>query len=385
MSNDNDNIAEGLLVVPGEANYGFLRMANNSYAPGSNDVHVNSDLIKTYKLRPADRISGNWKPPSGDRQKFRSLINILQINRQDPENSYNRPHFDALIPTYPTEQLKLERPGNPSGNVSARVVDLITPIGRGSRMMVVAPPRTGKSILTQDIAKAIQANYKDVAIIVLLIDERPEEVTDMRQIVGADERTNVIASTFDEQPERHIEVAEVVIERAKRLAEMNTHVVILMDSLTRLARAYNNTIPASGRIMSGGLDARTMPYPKKIFGSARNLQDSGSITIVGTALVDTGSKMDDVIFEELKGTGNAEIHLDRRLMAKRIFPCIDMNKSGTRKEELLLDKEVKETMDAARQLVFSNGDAITNMEVLTSHIKKTKSNNDLIKQLKSGK
>lgn len=390
MTTDNinsDDLAEGLLVIPAGNNFGFLRLATNSYAPGPDDVFVSPDLIKNYRLRPADRISGHWREPSSERHRYRSLADILAVNRQEPDKSIARPHFDDLIPTYPDQQIKLEYPdSSPTPkNITPRVIDLITPLGRGSRCMVVAPPRTGKTHIIQDVGRAIQKNYKDIAIIVLLIDERPEEVTDMREVLGNDDRTNVIASTFDEQPERHIEVAEVVIERAKRLAEMKTHVVILLDSLTRLARAYNTVIPASGRIMSGGLDAKTMPYPKKIFGAARNLRDSGSITIVGTALVDTGSKMDEVIFEELKGTGNSEIHLDRRLMAKRIFPCIDMNKSGTRKEELLLDKDVKESMDAARQLVFANGDAVANMEVLTERLKKTKYNSEFIKTMKGGR
>lgn len=386
MTDDTDTVTEGLLVFAQNNNqnnkFGFLRLASNSYAPGTDDVYVSGDLINQYQLRPADRISGHWRPPGGGNQRFRGLTDIISINRQPPDEAHDRPFFDDLTPIYPNQQLKLE---HASSSISARVVDLITPIGRGQRAMIVAPPRTGKTQLLQHIGLGIQNNYKDVVLIVLLIDERPEEVTDMREVLGKDGKVQVIASTFDEQPERHIEVAEVVMERACRLAEMKAHVVVLLDSITRLARAYNTVIPPSGRVMSGGLDARALPYAKKIFGAARNLANSGSITIIGTALVDTGSKMDDIIFEEFKGTGNSEIHLDRRLMEKRIFPCIDMNKSGTRREELLLDPAVKQTMDSARSVAFSRGGSVENMEILVDYIKKTKNNNDLMSMLGSGK
>lgn len=366
-----ENITDGLLVISRQG-FGFLRLESNSYATSRDDVYVPADKIRLLQLRQADRIVGRWKPPSGD-QKHRSLTDIISINNQEPGKALKRPYFDDLTPTYPDNRIRLE---HDSKQMSTRIVDLVTPLGRGQRCLIVAPPRAGKTHLLQDIAIAIQKNYPEIILVVLLIDERPEEVTDMRETVkGA-----VIASTFDEEPERHVEVAEVVIERARRLAEMRGHVVVLLDSITRLARAYNTITPPSGRIMSGGLDARSLPAPKKIFGAARNLRNAGSITIIGTALVDTGSKMDEVIFEEFKGTGNSEIHLDRRLMDKRIFPCIDIQKSGTRKEELLLDAVTKERMWAIRN-VISRGGPVEQMEALREFVAKYPTNADFIRSM----
>lgn len=370
MENQED-LADGLLVINRQG-FGFLRMASNSYAASDDDVFVSADKIRLFQLRPADRIMGRCRPPSGD-QRHRSLVDILQINKQEPSKLAKRPYFDDLTPTYPDSRIHLEY--DPK-NLSTRIVDLVTPIGRGQRCLIVAPPRAGKTHLLQDLALAIQKNHPEIILVVLLIDERPEEVTDMREVVNGE----VIASTFDEQPERHVEVAEVVIERARRLAEMKGHVVVLLDSITRLARAYNTITPASGRVMSGGLDARSLPAPKKIFGAARNLRNAGSITIIGTALVDTGSKMDDVIFEEFKGTGNSEIHLDRRLMDKRIFPCIDIQKSGTRKEELLMDDMTKKRIWAIRSTLAKAG-PVESMEALLSFVAKYPTNADFIRNM----
>lgn len=364
--------AEGLLVFI--KNFGYLRLAENSYATSADDVWVSPDLIQRFGLRAADRVMGRVVPPNADRKHW-SLADVMQINKKDPSKSRNRPFFEKLTPTYPDKQLRLEHARE---NLSSRIVDLTCPIGKGQRCLIVAPPRTGKTVLMQDIAKAISHNYPEIILIVLLIDERPEEVTDMKEVVDGE----VIASTFDEQPERHVEVAEVVVERAKRLAEMGGDVVILLDSITRLARAYNTVAPVSGRVLSGGIDAKALTPPKKIFGAARNLKEGGSITIIGSALVDTGSKMDDVIFEEFKGTGNAEIHLDRQLMERRIFPCIDILKSGTRKEELLLDKVVKDKMWAVRHLFSEKRvTAVQAMEILHGHVKGHKTNAELILSL----
>lgn len=368
------NTADGLLVIIKPQGFGFLRFETNSYAPGRDDIYVPANLIRLFQLRPADRISGTWKEPVGD-QQHRTLVEIISVNKQDPQKSNNRPRFDDLIPEYPDQQIRLEH--DPK-NMTSRIIDMVAPLGRGQRCLVVAPPKAGKTHILQDIAISIQKNYPSIILVVLLVDERPEEVTDMREVV----RGEVVASTFDEEPERHVEVAEIVVERARRLAELNGHVVILLDSITRLARAYNTITTPSGRVMSGGMDARALPAPKKIFGAARNLRNAGSITIIGTALVDTGSKMDEVIFEEFKGTGNSEIHLDRRLMEKRIFPCIDIQKSGTRKEELLLDKVTKDRIWGLRS-VLTKGGVVESMEVLQNHLKSCATNADFIKKIGS--
>lgn len=364
--------ADGLLVIEGNSRFGFLRLESNNYARGYDDIYISQDLIYKNRLRPADRIYGTVKAAAGDR-KHREIAEIIHINKQDPKEIKNRPIFDELIPTHPSQIIRLEH--NPK-EITSRIIDLVAPIGRGQRCMVVAPPKAGKSTILQNIAIAIQKNHPDIILVVLLIDERPEEVTEMREIVNG----SVVASTFDEQPERHAEVAEVVVERAKRLAEMNGHVVILLDSITRLARAYNTITPPSGRIMSGGLDARALPAPKKIFGAARNLRGAGSITIIGTALVDTGSKMDEVIFEEFKGTGNSEIHLDRKLFERRIFPCIDIPRSGTRREELLVDSYTKDRMWAIRN-ALAKGGPVEIMEVLRENILKTTTNKEFLQRV----
>lgn len=373
--NNQESVANGLLVFPSRnSQFGFLRLHHNSYAAGPDDVFVSPQLIEQFRLRPADRVIGHWAPPRSNKDPHRFLTDIISVNDRDPNDNRRRPYFDELTPIYPERQIKLEYTAN---DLTSRIIDLVSPAGFGQRSLIVAPPRTGKTVLLHKIATAIQTNYPKVTLIALLIDERPEEVTDFREAI----KGQVIASTFDEQPERHIEVAEVVVERARRLAEMKGDVVILLDSITRLARAYNTCTPTSGRIMSGGLDARALPAPKKIFGAARCLREGGSITIIGTALVDTGSKMDEVIFEEFKGTGNSEIHLDRKLMDKRVFPCIDMFKSGTRKEELLMDKFTKDRMWAIRQ-TLSKADPVSAMEALQSHISKSKSNAEFLLNMK---
>ena len=362
--------ANGLLVYSNRDRSGVLRLASNSYASGHNDVFVPASIIEKYAIRPADRVIGNWLPAK-DKQSFRTLTDVISINDKSPEESRNRPHFDDLTPVYPDKQLKLE-----DKELTGRVIDLVAPIGYGQRMLIVAPPKAGKTMCLQAIARSIQAKYPKATLIALLIDERPEEVTDFREAI----KGQVIASTFDEQPERHVEVAEIVVHRARRLAEMKGDVVILLDSITRLARAYNTITPPSSRIMSGGLDARALPAPKKLLGAARNLREGGSITIIGTTLVDTGSKMDEVIFEEFKGTGNSEIHLDRRLMEKRIFPCIDIARSGTRREELLLDKFTKERMWEIRKTLPS-GDATKSMEAFKKFIEKYKTNEEFLRAM----
>ncbi len=369
MSEQPEQIANGLLVFPNtHDNFGFIRLSQNSYAASQDDIFVNPTLVNSFRLRPADRIIGHWGPPRGNHH-HRSLIDIISVNDKPP-GQQDRPFFDDLTPIYPNRPIKLEH--NPA-ELTSRVIDLVAPLGFGQRSCIVAAPRAGKTVILHRIATAIQTNHPKATLIALLIDERPEEVTDFKEVV----KGQVIASTFDEQPERHVEVAEVVIERAKRLAEQKGDVIILLDSITRLARAYNTVTPPSGRVMSGGLDARALPAPKKIFGAARCLREGGSITIIATTLVDTGSKMDEVIFEEFKGTGNSELHLDRRLMDKRIFPCIDILKSGTRKEELLLDKDLKDKWWAIRQTLAPAG-GVAGMEVLKSNLMKTKSNAEFL-------
>src|SRR5512137_203786 len=308
--------------------FGFLRSPDYSYLPGPDDIYVSPSQIRRFNLRTGDMVSGQIRPPK-ESERYFALLKVEAINNESPEENVKRPLFDNLIPYYPTDRIKLEYDQT---DYSTRVMELITPIGMGQRGMIVAAPRTGKTMLLQSIAKAIKKNHRDIHLIILLIDERPEEVTDWkRQVVGAE----IISSTFDEPAQRHCQVSEMVIDRAKRLVESKKDVVILLDSITRLARAYNAIMPASGKVLSGGLDSNALQRPKRFFGTARNIEDGGSLTIMATALVDTGSRMDDVIFEEFKGTGNLEVHLDRRLVDKRVFPAIDINKSGTRKEELL--------------------------------------------------
>ena len=362
--------ASGVLDKKPEG-YGFLRSAHYSYLQGPDDIYVSSSQIRNFKLQTGDTIEGQVRPPnSGSNEKYYALLRIDSVNGESPEKARNRILFDNLTPIYPNEKFDLEyRPDL----LDTRIIDLFVPIGKGQRGLIVAPPRVGKTILLQHIANAITTNHPEVYLIVLLIDERPEEVTDMARNVKGE----VISSTFDEEAARHCNVAEIVLEKAKRLVEFGKDVVILLDSITRLARAYNQTTPASGKILSGGMDSNALHKPKKFFGAARNIENGGSLTIIATALIETGSKMDEVIFEEFKGTGNMEIHLDRRLADRRIFPAIDLNKSGTRKEDLLLPEDVLHRVYLLRK-ILSPLSPIEAMEFLISKIKNTKTNEEFL-------
>lgn len=366
-------IGEGVLEVLPEG-YGFLRTSQYNYLPCPEDIYVSPVQIRRFELRTGDTVKGQVRVPK-EKERYFGLTKIVAINYKEPMSNLNKIAFDNLTPYYPQDRLILEYSNCP---VSMRVMDLLTPIGKGQRGLIVAPPRTGKTVLMQQLANSITMNNKDVKLIVLLIDERPEEVTDMQRTVKGE----VISSTFDEPAERHIQVAEMVIDKARRLVEHNYDVVILLDSITRLARAYNAVQPASGKLLSGGVDANALQRPKRFFGSARNIEGGGSLTILATALVDTGSRMDEVIFEEFKGTGNMEISLDRRLMDKRIFPTMDVEKSGTRKEELLLHPDEINKIWVLRK-ALSGMDPVEVMEKLTERMKKTGSNAEFLLSLKS--
>lgn len=350
--------------------FGFLRSPDYSYLPSPDDIYVSPSQIRRFNLRTGDLISGQIRPPK-EGERYFALLKVEAINHESPEDNVSRPLFDNLTPYYPTERIKLEYI---AADYSTRVMELISPIGMGQRGMIVAAPRTGKTMLLQSIAKAIKKNHKEIHLIILLIDERPEEVTDWKRQV---ETAEIISSTFDEPPQRHCQVSEMVIERAKRLVECKKDVVILLDSITRLARAYNAVMPASGKVLSGGLDSNALQRPKRFFGTARNIEDGGSLTIIATALVDTGSRMDDVIFEEFKGTGNMELHLDRKLVDKRIFPSMDINSSGTRKEELLVDKDTLNKMWILRK-VLNPLSTIESMEFLLGKLMGTKTNKEFL-------
>ncbi len=360
---------EGVLEVLPEG-FGFLRFPDYSYLPGPDDIYVSPSQIRRFNLRTGDTVSGLIRPPK-EGERYFALLKVEKINFEDPEKARDKVLFDNLTPIYPNQWLRLETDPD---NFSTRVIDLFTPIGKGQRGLIVAPPRTGKTMLLQNIANGIARNHPNVYLIILLIDERPEEVTDMERNVPAAE---VISSTFDEPPQRHTQVAEMVIERAKRLVEHKNDVVILLDSLTRLSRAYNTVVPSSGKLLSGGIDANALHKPKRFFGAARNIEEGGSLTIIATCLVDTGSRMDEVIFEEFKGTGNLEIHLDRKLADRRIWPAIDINRSGTRKEELLLPREVLNRVWILRKLL-SPLNPVDCMEFLLEKMKETKSNAEFL-------
>jgi transcription termination factor Rho len=349
--------------------FGFLRAPDYNYLPGPDDIYVSPSQIRRFNLRTGDTINGQIRPPK-EGERYFALLKVEAVNFEDPSVARDKILFDNLTPLYPDERLCLE---TDTENYSARVMDLMTPIGMGQRGLIVAAPRTGKTMLLQNIANSIARNHSEVVLIVLLIDERPEEVTDMERSVKAE----VISSTFDEPPQRHIQVAEMVLEKAKRLVEHKRDVVILLDSITRTARAYNTVVPASGKILSGGLDANALQRPKRFFGAARNIEEGGSLTIIATALIETGSRMDEVIFEEFKGTGNMEIHLDRKLTEKRIFPSIDINRSGTRKEELLLAPEDLNRIWILRKLL-SPLSPVDSMEFLLEKLKDTKTNADFL-------
>lgn len=370
LTNKTDEIVEGILDILPDG-YGFLR--GDNYLSTPKDVYLSPIQIKRFKLDNGDIVKGISRFKEGE--KFPSLIFVGEVNGEHPEKAAKRKRFDELIPIYPTERLKLETTSN---EYAMRMIDLMSPIGKGQRGMIVAPPKVGKTTLIKKIANSISKNNPEVELIVLLIDERPEEVTDMKRSING----QVIYSTFDELPEHHVKVAEMVLERAKRLIEQNKDVVILLDSITRLARAYNLVIPSSGRTLSGGLDPAALHKPKKFFGAARNIENGGSLTILATALIDTGSRMDDVIFEEFKGTGNMEVHLDRKLSEKRIFPAIDINKSGTRREDLLLTKEELDTVFALRKAMNSMPVADVTEQIL-SLMTQTKSNKELLTKIES--
>ncbi|MDX9715604.1 MAG: transcription termination factor Rho [Dissulfurispiraceae bacterium] len=353
--------------------FGFLRSPDYSYLPSPDDIYVSPSQIRRFSLRTGDYVSGQIRPPK-ENERYFALLKVETINNESPEDNTSRQFFDNLTPYYPTEKINLEYDAS---DFCMRVMDLITPVGKGQRGMIVASPRTGKTMLLQSLAKAIKKNHKEIHLIILLIDERPEEVTDWKRQVSTAE---IISSTFDEPPQRHCQVSEMVIERAKRLVESKKDVVILLDSITRLARAYNAITPTSGKVLSGGLDANALQRPKRFFGTARSIEEGGSLTIMATALVDTGSRMDDVIFEEFKGTGNMELHLDRKLVDKRIFPSIDINASGTRKEELLVDKDVLNKMWILRK-VLNPLSTVESMEFLISKLKAAKNNKDFLEMM----
>jgi transcription termination factor Rho len=359
---------EGVLEILPDG-FGFLRSPDYSYLPGPDDIYVSPSQIRRFNLRTGDLVTGQIRPPK-ESERYFALLKVEAITHEPPEENVKRQLFDNLTPYYPDRRIELEYDKD---DYSTRVMEFVTPIGMGQRGMIVASPRTGKTMLLQSIAKAVKHNHPDAHLIILLIDERPEEVTDWKRQVDAE----IIGSTFDGPPQRHIQVAEMVIERAKRLVESKKDVIILLDSITRLARAYNAVIPASGKVLSGGLDSNALQKPKRFFGTARNIEDGGSLTIIATALIDTGSRMDDVIFEEFKGTGNMELHLDRKLIEKRIFPSININASGTRKEELLVSKEVLQRMWILRKVLHSLS-PVESMEFLLDKLKGTKDNKEFL-------
>ncbi|NND54946.1 MAG: transcription termination factor Rho [Gammaproteobacteria bacterium] len=356
--------------------FGFLRSADSSYLAGPDDIYVSPSQIRRFNLRTGDTVGGLIRPPN-DGERYFALLKVAEINLDDPENARRKVLFENLTALFPTEALKLEQGTGSSEDLTARVIEMVAPIGKGQRGLIVSPPKAGKTMLLQHIATAITTNNPDVVLMVLLIDERPEEVTDMERTV----RGEVVSSTFDEPASRHVQVAEMVIEKAKRLVEHKKDVVILLDSITRLARAYNTVVPSSGKVLTGGVDANALHRPKRFFGAARNIEEGGSLTIIATALVDTGSKMDDVIYEEFKGTGNMEVHLDRRIAEKRIYPAININRSGTRKEDLLIDPEELQKIWVLRKVLHPM-DEVAAIEFLTGKMKDTKTNSKFFDAMK---
>jgi len=370
----NGNIfSSGVLEILPEG-FGFLRSQNYNYLPGPDDIYVSPSQIRLFGLRTGDYVTGQIRPPK-DGERFYALLRIEAVNYDNPEKLQKRILFDNLTPIYPNKRINLE---TTSENIDTRIINIMTPLGKGQRALIVAPPRTGKTILLQKIANAITTNHPEVFLIVLLIDERPEEVTDMQRSVQGE----VVASTFDEPAQRHVQVSEMVIEKAKRLVEHGKDVVILLDSITRLARAYNQVVPTSGKILSGGVDSNALHKPKRFFGAARNIEQGGSLTIIATALVETGSRMDEVIFEEFKGTGNAELHLDRKLAERRIYPALDVNKAGTRREELLLEEEELQKLWVLRKFISTMSPSEV-MELLIDKMKATRSNRAFFKAMNS--
>jgi transcription termination factor Rho len=370
LAGKDEEITGGGVLEVLQDGFGFLRAPESNYLPGPDDIYVSPSQIRRFALRTGDTVEGQIRAPK-DGERYFALLKMNQINFEEPEAARHKVHFDNLTPLFPDERLKLEHADSAEKEVSVRVIDLTAPLGKGQRALIVSPPRTGKTVLLQNIAHAISANHPEVYLIVLLIDERPEEVTDMQRSVDGE----VISSTFDEPATRHVQVSEMVIEKAKRLVEHKRDVVILLDSITRLARAYNTVVPSSGKVLTGGVDANALQRPKRFFGAARNIEEGGSLSIISTALIDTGSRMDEVIFEEFKGTGNSEIVLDRKLSDKRTFPALDITKSGTRKEELLVEKGELSKMWVLRRILNPMG-TIDAMEFLLDKLKGTKTNAD---------
>ncbi len=369
--------ADGVLEILPDG-FGFLRSPDTSYTASTDDIYISPSQVRRFNLHTGDMIEGEVRIPK-DGERYFALTKLDKVNGNLPEQNKHKIMFENLTPLFPKEQMRLERDIKSEENITGRIIDIIAPIGKGQRALLVAPPKSGKTVMMQHIAHAITANYPDSHMMVLLVDERPEEVTEMQRSV----RAEVIASTFDEPAARHVHVAEMVIERAKRLVELKMDVIILLDSITRLARAYNNVVPSSGKVLTGGVDANALQRPKRFFGAARNVEEGGSLTIIATALVDTGSRMDEVIFEEFKGTGNSEIHLDRRLYEKRVFPAIQLNRSGTRREELLLAPEILQKTRILRQFIY-NMDEIESMELMLKNMKSTKNNVDFFDLMRRG-
>jgi transcription termination factor Rho len=369
--------ADGVLEILPDG-FGFLRSPDTSFTASTDDIYISPSQVRRFNLHTGDMIEGEVRIPK-DGERYFALTKLDKVNGGLPEHNKHKIMFENLTPLFPKEQMKLERDIKSEENITGRIIDIIAPIGKGQRALLVAPPKSGKTVMMQHIAHAITANYPDSHMMVLLVDERPEEVTEMQRSV----RAEVIASTFDEPAARHVHVAEMVIERAKRLVELKMDVIILLDSITRLARAYNNVVPSSGKVLTGGVDANALQRPKRFFGAARNVEEGGSLTIIATALVDTGSRMDEVIFEEFKGTGNSEIHLDRRLYEKRVFPAIQLNRSGTRREELLLAPEILQKTRILRQFIY-NMDEIESMELMLKNMKSTKNNVDFFDLMRRG-
>ena len=370
-------IGEGVVEVLQDG-FGYLRAPDANYLAGPDDIYISPSQIRRFALRTGDTVEGQIRSPR-EGERYFALLKVNRINFEDPEKARHKVHFDNLTPLYPNERIKLEVEDPTRKDMSSRVIDIVSPIGKGQRALIVAPPRTGKTVLLQNIAKSITANHPECYLIVLLIDERPEEVTDMQRSVKGE----VISSTFDEPATRHVAVAEMVIEKAKRLVEHGRDVVILLDSITRLGRAYNTVVPSSGKVLTGGVDANALQRPKRFFGAARNIEEGGSLTILATALIDTGSRMDEVIYEEFKGTGNSEIHLDRRMAEKRMYPAVNVNRSGTRREELLLKPDVLQKMWVLRKLCYPMDD-LEAMEFLLDKVKSTKGNAEFFDAMRRG-
>jgi transcription termination factor Rho len=369
--------ADGVLEVLPDG-FGFLRSPDTSYTASTDDIYISPSQVRRFNLHTGDMIEGEVRIPK-DGERYFALNKLEKVNGGEPEQNKHKVMFENLTPLFPKVQMRLERDIKSEDNITGRVIDIIAPIGKGQRALLVAPPKSGKTVMMQHIANAISANYPDSHMMVLLVDERPEEVTEMQRSIKGE----VIASTFDEPAARHVHVAEMVIERAKRLVELKKDVVILLDSITRLARAYNNVVPSSGKVLTGGVDANALQRPKRFLGAARNVEEGGSLTIIATALIDTGSRMDEVIFEEFKGTGNSEIHLDRRLYEKRVFPSIQLNRSGTRREELLLAPEVLQKTRILRQFMY-NMDEIEAMEMVLKQMRATKTNSEFFEMMRRG-